>query len=387
MSSGRVLPIGPYVCHHCGGPVDRLHKGWVSGEPMYCSAHHVLVGRDPVVLGNDALDYAQHLTSMTRADMILWPWEAMQRMAGPIMPARLTYIAAFPANGKTTFIAELVRHFVRVQKKRVLLLPLEADAGEVFLRLACMDVGVDSGDVLSGRLALRAEDDPIAAMQLDHVDERMSELRADGEFLRLLNIHNIPTLSVRSYRESLAIAQAIGAEVVIVDHVDHVEGEDGEGNDITISNAIQTHSLRAAKGLHIPFILATQLNESRTGGDKLAHYRTPQIGWMYNKGKKDQVGAHIYGLSRMLDPNLSDEDERRVKAGTLDVSSISMPNRMCVTNMKGRYGSDIPERSISLEYLRGRISDLPDLSQRDDLAARHGIALGSPSRRFIGGND
>jgi hypothetical protein len=135
--------------------------------------------------------------------------------------------------------------------------------------------------------------------------------------------------------------------------------------------------------LSIPIILLTQLNSSRTGGDALAHYRRPLVDWLYNKGKKEQMGANIFGLSRVLDPSADSETIQEVRAGRRDVSTIVLPDVMEVSGIKMRYGGASRDKSITLKYLRGHIMDMPDDDSRDVFAAGHGIALGSPSNRRV----
>jgi KaiC/GvpD/RAD55 family RecA-like ATPase len=309
----------------------------------------------------------------------------MNDFAGPLVPGRLTYIAAFPGNGKTSFAAHLLQHFLRVQKKKVTYLPLEADPGETFTRLACLDCGISADEALSKRLKDRAEmGDTVAKAQHDELTVAYRLMREDRELLEALRIEPIDALTPKSFANALRVAQLQESDVVIVDHVDHAEHDAGEsGADIAVSNQMQAMALRAAKALSIPIILLTQLNSSRTGGDALAHYRRPLVDWLYNKGKKEQMGANIFGLSRMLDPKADPDAVQEVRAGRRDVSTVVLPDVMEVSGMKMRYGGASRDKSITLKYLRGHIMDMPDDDRRDVFAAGHGIALGSPSNRRV----
>jgi hypothetical protein len=373
------------VCHFCHNPVDLPQKGWKDGAKAYCVAHHALADRDPYVIGHEALDYAEWLHEMDTSALIRWPWKAMNDFAGPLVPGRLTYIAAFPGNGKTSFAAHLLQHFLRVQKKKVTYLPLEADPGETFTRLACLDCGISADDALSKRLKDRAEmGDPVAKAQHDELTVAYRLMREDRELLEGLRIEPIDALTPSTFANALRVAHLQESDCIIVDHVDHAEHDAGEsGNDIAVSNQMQSMALRAAKKLSIPIILLTQLNSSRTGGDALAHYRRPLVDWLYNKGKKEQMGANIFGLSRVLDPSADSETIQEVRAGRRDVSTIVLPDVMEVSGIKMRYGGASRDKSITLKYLRGHIMDMPDDDSRDVFAAGHGIALGSPSNRRV----
>jgi KaiC/GvpD/RAD55 family RecA-like ATPase len=369
------------LCRFCHNLVDLPQRGWVDGDPAYCVAHHALADRDPWVIGQGALDYAEWLHDMESSSLIRWPWKAMNDFAGPLVPGRLTYIAAFPGNGKTSFAAHLLQHFLRVQGKKVTYLPLEADPGETFTRLACLDCGISADDALSKRLRDRADaGDATAKAQHEDLSVAYRLMREDRQLLESLRIEPIDALTPKSFARALHVAHLQESDIVIVDHMDHAENDVGEsGPEIALSNQMQSMALRAAKAMNIPMILLTQLNSSRTGGDALAHYRRPLVDWLYNKGKKEQMAANIFGLSRVLDPNAASDALQDVRAGRRDVSTIVLPDVMEVSGMKMRYGGASRDKSIKLRYLRGHIMDMADDDGRDVFASQHGIAMGSPS--------
>lgn len=371
------------TCRYCNEPVDRLQAGYKTGDAMYCSAHHALADRDPLIIGTDALEYAEWLNNLTPDDVIRWPWQAVNNLAGPLVPGRVTYVAAFPGGGKTTFLTQCLASWLG-QGKRVLYMPLEADPGEVYARLACLRLGLSADDVLSLRLRMWASNgDIVAARQLDSLTAEYHRMRLDADLMRALRIEPVDALNVPAFHKAVSVAKAADCDMVCVDHVDHSEGEEGEmAASIAISDKMQQIALRAAKHLKIPFVLMSQLNTSRTGGDHLAAYRPPVTDWLYNKGKKDQVAAVILGLSRLLDPSVEADALKEVRLGTRDVSTIALSERMGVTGMKLRYGSDLTVRTVQLKYSRGIISDLDDNEQRDRQSAIHGIPTGSPSNRL-----
>ncbi len=368
------------ACHFCQQPVDVPQKGWTKGQPMYCSAHHVLASRDPFLIGQDALDYASWLNDLTADELVRWPWRAVNELAGPLVPGRLTYVAAFPGGGKTTFLTQCLHYWVGAGKK-VLYMPLEANPGEVMARLACLKLGINADDALALRLRQRADEgDPIAQQQVDALTAEYMAMRPNRKLFDLLRIEPVDALNLTTFGRALTVAHAAEVDLVVVDHVDHVESEDGQNtSDIATSNALQTLALKAAKRLSIPMVLASQLNSGRTGGDRLAHYRPPVADWLYNKGKKEQMAANILGLSRVLDPNAEPDALRDVKDGRRDIGTVVLSDRMAVTGMKLRYGGALKERTVQLSYTHGVIRDLDDMEARDGLGVRHGIPTGSPS--------
>lgn len=377
-------PTAPLRCRFCSGTVDLPQRGWVAGQAAYCSRHHVLADNDPFIVGQTGLDYAEWLHGLPDDDLIYWPWQAVNDLAGPLVPGRLTYLAAFPGGGKTTFLTHCLHYWLEAGK-RVVYLPLEADPGEVYVRLACLELGISADEALSFRLRQRANDgDERAAIQLADLHARYQEMRFRHDWLERLLIVPVEELSLASFGKALQVAQLRDAHLVVVDHVDHVEhGEDDHGPEIALSNRLQQMALKAAKRLSVPMCLATQLNSGRTGGDRLAHYRPPLTDWLYNKGKKEQMAANILGLARVMDPQADSSVIADVRSGRTDVDKIVMPERMGVTGMKLRYGGAMKERTVQLRYAHGRITDLEHGEARDLSASTHGIALGSPSDRRV----
>lgn len=370
------------VCQHCGGAVDLLQPGYKQGGPAYCSRHHVLAGLEPWRIGHEAIDYAEWLHELPVDELVRWPWQAVNDLAGPLAPGRLTYIAAFPGGGKTSFLTHCLYHWLGAGKT-VTYLPLESDPGEVFVRLACLETGVSADEALSFRLAQRkAAGDAQAEAQHEALAEVYRLFRERRALLDSLRIMPVPTLTVAAFDKAVRVAEAMESDLIVVDHVDHVESERGQfTSEIQVSNDLQGAALSAAKRLSIPVVLATQLNSSRAGNDRLAHYRPPSTDWLYNKGKKEQMAAKILGLSRVLRTGVPSDWLTEVRQGTRPVQDVVMDNRMAVTGMKLRYGGALKERTVQLKYEHGRILDLDAGDQRDSQAARHGVLLGSPSDR------
>lgn len=372
------------LCHHCGEPVDHLHRGWKPGHAAYCSKHHILVNMDPFALGQQALDYAEYLHDMPADELVRWPWQAVNDLAGPLAPGRLTYIAAFPGGGKTTFLTHCL-YFWLADGRTVTYLPLESDPGEVFVRLACLETGVSADEALSFRLAQRRDaGDPVAMAQHSDLTVAYRLMREHRGLLESLRIFPLTALTVAAFRRAVAVAKAQGSDLIVVDHVDHVESEAGDGaSEIATSNALQSAALQAAKDLQIPVVLATQLNSSRAGNDRLAHYRPPATDWLYNKGKKEQMAANILGLYRPMRTGVPSDWVSEVRAGNRPVTDVVLDNRMGVAGMKLRYGGGMKERTVQLKYEQGRVTDLDPTELRDTIAQRHGVLLGSPSERRV----
>jgi KaiC/GvpD/RAD55 family RecA-like ATPase len=377
--------MGPtLLCHHCGGAVDVPQKGWKRGEAAYCSTHWVLVGKDPWVRGQEAIDSAEAFHELPTEDLVSWPWRSVNELAGPLVPGRLTYIAAFPGGGKTTFLTHCL-HYWLGQGKKVTYLPLESDPAEVFTRLACLELGISADDALSKRLRQQADvGDLEAERKLDDLKVMFRLMRDRREMLESLRVEPLEALTPAAFREVIMTARVMASDLIVVDHVDHAEADEHAPKaEISVSNEVQMDALRAAKKLHIPVVLATQLNSSRTGNDRMAHYKPPVVDWLYNKGKKEQLAANILGLSRLIKASANAEMLAEVRAGTRPVEDVVLDHTMGVTGMKLRYGGGMKEKTVKLRYEHGKITDMPSMDAREIAAAEHGILLGSPSQRRV----
>jgi|GEM_PF-4783111 len=375
-----------WKCGWCQGPVDVPQKGWAhrdDGAGALCSKCHDVDGRHPWVIGQHAITKALALHHTPAEALTSWPWQALNDLAGPLVPGRLTYVAAFPGNGKTTFLTHCIAYWLE-QGKTITYLPLESDASEVMARMACHRTGVSADDALSMRLRQRADaGDQSATAQLNDLEVCYRLLQEDTELLYALRIEPIQALTLASFQKAVRATEVMESDLLVVDHVDHVEHEEGEGSsEIQLSNRLQAAALSAAKRLNIPVVLASQLNSSRTGGDRLAHYRPPLMDWLYNKGKKDQMASVCLGLYRPMDPDADADLTKRVREGHADPGTVLLANRMGVCGMKLRFGGAQKEKTTLLEYAHGTIRDLAAPDIRALHASSTGIYTGRGASEF-----
>lgn len=371
----RMLPTttGPLKCAWCGEPVETPQRDWQPGQAAYCAGHRSIAGNNPWSIGQIALSDAVDFQDADASAFLRWPWQSVHDLAGVLAPRRVYYVAAFPSNGKTTFLAECFSRWL-ADGHRVSYLPLESDPSETMTRVACARAHVSADEALSFRLRLRADaGDPSARNDLARLHEAFNALRQDNDFLNQFRIDPTSTLSPKAFQKVIERVHALESDVLIVDHVDHAEADsDDFSPEIKVSNKLQTMALNAARDLSIPVVLATQLNSGRTGGDRLAHYRAPLMDWLFNKGKKEQIGAVCLGLYRPMDPAQT-EQIGKVRSGLAEPHTITKPHRMGVAGMKLRFGGELKERSIELHYERGQLRDLDPAESWSDAQTTHGI--------------
>lgn len=368
-------PATSYPCHHCGVPVDLPQPGWQAPDPIYCSRHHDLVGYDAETIIVSALADAEFALDTDMERVPRWPWQAVHALAGPIAPGTITYLGAFPGNGKTSYLGHAIWYWLR-QGLRVFHMPLEATPREFVVRLLCADLGIDADDALSMRLIERAHlGDPHAMAQRERLRTAYQRVPGDPGPIEHLVIEPAGMLSAAQFTKACRVAVKFEADIIVVDHVDHIgQTADDSRNDIAISREVQHTAHRVARESGIPFILASQLNSSRTGGDPLAHYRPPRADWLWNKGVKEQVATNILGLYRPMRTDLTDDQRRNASRGLLPIAEVAAPNQMGVASMKLRYGGAMKDSAAILHYERGQIRDLPSADRMALEADQHGIA-------------
>jgi hypothetical protein len=254
-------------------------------------------------------------------------------------------------------------------------MPLEATPREFVVRLLCADLGFDADDALSMRLLERAQQGDAKAQGMrEQLRDAYQRVSLDPGPIGNLVIEPAGMLSAAQFKRACRVAVKMGADVIVVDHVDHIgQTADDTRNDIAISRDVQHTAHQMARAAGVPFVLASQLNSSRTGGDALAHYRPPRPDWLWNKGVKEQVATNILGLYRPMRPDLTEDQRRNARTGLMPPSEVAARNQMGVASMKLRYGGAMKDSAAVLHYERGQITDLPASERLEVDAARHGI--------------
>lgn len=354
-------------CQWCGHHVDgehfrRLHEeGHQAGDAVYCAAHRLVEGRDPRLIARQGLTGGQQLLNIPEERLVRFPQRDLNAMVGPMVPKRVYYVAAFPGGGKTSAVTNWIWHWVRVRKLRVRYLALESSIEETFARFACFMAGVNPDDALSYRLrdaANRGDED--ARTKLSELEIAYSLLLRDDEFHRLLQVDPVETLTPREFHTAIEATRALGADILIADHVDHAEADaDDFSPDIKVSNHVQHMALRAAKSLGIPILLTTQLNSSRSGNDPVTRLRAPSADWLFNKSKKEMIGAAIIGIHRVVDPKADPKLIKRVRNRDAEPWKVALPHVMGISDMKMRFGRGTTRSTILLDFTHGVISDMP----------------------------
>lgn len=299
------------------------------------------------------------------SDWLEWPWPDMTNLFGRIRPRDVWFACAFSGNGKTTFIGSAIQHWVDAGHK-VYVMPLETTADDFRTYLACQKVGIDPGLVNGGGLLDLAPD-----VRRDWERKIKAELQrqvTDSAYRAHLKIKGVEEINLA--RLTLAAKEAAdwGAKVLIVDHIDHIEGGDGtslHAESVRVNKAAK----KLAKRYDLACVFTSQMNnESVKGGrDRLAQYGPPMPHHVFMGGFKRFIATGMIGLHRRLRDRLDGETVKEYqealkasRVGDVPPMRALQPNVMALTAMKLRnFGSREGERC----YLRvdnGRLSALPE---------------------------
>lgn len=281
------------------------------------------------------------------------PWRDVDDLVGGIAPGDVWFVGAFSGNGKTTFLLNLV-HRLLAQGKAVYYVGTESRPQILRTQLACLRVGVYAGDVLSG--ASRSwEHWPFVRQQLVRELEAQRFL-SEGNRLMVAPFERVDTrVLANAYRD----AALCGADLLIVDHIDHVDATHARSA-FDASRAASNAVLDLARANNMRTMAATQLNNEALRGDRLGLHSPPQPHHVYMGGHKRQIAWGMLGLYRPMRDDLSPDDLKAAKAGTLDPSAYLEPDCMGITVMKHRNFGSRENRRCRLRFDMGRLDDIPE---------------------------
>ena len=285
----------------------------------------------------DALDNLHRPDS----DWLTWPWPDVTALCGRMKPRDVWFACAFSGNGKTLFVSSAIRQWIAEQVK-VYVLPLENTADDFRLYLACQAVGIDPGVVNGGGLLdypseLRFQWEQKIAAEL----KRQATDRAFRDYAKIKGVEEINLA-----RLTLAAEEAAdwGARVLIVDHIDHIEG--GDGKDLHAESVrVNKAAKQLAKRHDLIFLFTSQMNNEsvKRGNDRLAQFGPPMPHHVFMGAHKRMVATGMIGLHRKLRDRGELETEKEYHAalgasrsGERPPMDALAPNVMAVTFMKSR---------------------------------------------------
>jgi KaiC/GvpD/RAD55 family RecA-like ATPase len=343
----------PFPCEVCGQPA--------SGFGSWCDDCYPKTSE---FLAREQITGAVKRLEAPPESYLRWPFDALDRIYGGMSKGTVHFLSAFSGGGKTTMLASTVNRWLDAGR-RVYVLPLETEPETFRTYVACERLGIHAGDALSGDIHQR----PNAQALIDAIK---AEIVSQHDYADRLIVDPVQEINFARFAHACRQAEEKGADVVIVDHIDHVEGGDGT-NLWAESVKVVKGSLRLAKQYRLRLLLSSQLNLQATHGDKLAKYQPPQVQHLYMGGHKIHVATGIVGLFRPLrdrtreEPATGDKTDRylsliqRARRGEAEPSEVLERGVMGVVLMKSRNHGQREGARVRLAFNNGRVQNLVTL--------------------------
>lgn len=303
---------------------------------------------------------------------VRWPFAALHANVGAMAAGDIWYVNAFSGGGKTTFVQSAIAGWQRMGK-RVFVMPLEVRAKDWRVRWACHTLGVNGGDVMNGAWL----DWPNHAELKGQLKALLHVQSLDGADAPLW-VDPVQEINAANFATAVEDAADWGADIVVVDHIDHIQGGDGT-NIYAESVKINKLALHLAQRFGVRLVLTSQLNLSiakATTGDRLAKYAPPQVEHVYMGGHKIHVATGMLGLFRPLrerdpmreplpspgskEPDRYAEAMRAARSGQSEAWTALKPHTMGVVTMKLRNQGEGRHEGARCELgvEKGRVVDL-----------------------------
>jgi hypothetical protein len=322
----------------------------------------------PSVLAQNQIIGALSHIDRHPSTLVRWPYRDLDGLTGPMGEGEVWFVCAFSGGGKTTFIASTIEAW-RLAGRKVFVMPLELQPNRFRTYLACMELGIYPGDALSGEL----RSDPTRNAEREALKAAIVT-QGHTSYTDQVMISEQRAINVRGLEKGMMEAKAFGADIVIVDHIDHIEG-DSKGGLFSASKQVNDAALRMGQDNGLLCVFTSQLNMEIAKKDALAKYSPPQVQHVLFPTPKLTVATGMIGLYRPLRAPVPDETPddyaraiRDARAGITDANSALEKGVMGVVAMKLRnYGQREGVR-IKLAVEHGRVLYLPE---RDRMGTSH----------------
>ena len=313
------------------------------------------------------IEGAERFLDLEAKDFLCWPWKALHGAVGGMAPGTLHYIVCPSKGGKTTLMRSAAALWCQ-QGKKVLYGGFEMKAETLRTMYAADDAGLDPGDVTSGAWL----DFPNYAELRARMVMAYRQQRQPDHWYQNLRFTGFDSVGVKQIGEMMEQAHAWGADAVVVDHIDEIEGE-GRATDYQVSVAVNRLLLRETKRYGLKVIATSQTNSTGKSTDRWRDHRNLRDEIVRYGDLKRQVATTMTGLFRPVRPNLTKEEKEMVERGEMPMSQALLTGANKFVIMASRtYGSRIGNVGF-LGWERGRIVEPSQALLNDIEAARHAI--------------
>ena len=292
---------------------------------------------------------------------VRWPWPSLDALYGGMAPGTLHYVVGFSGIGKSTFIASAIAKWADAGRK-VHVMPLEVRPDMFRTYMACQSLSIDPGLVMSGDYKRRPD-----AADIQAKVEAALLAQCKEPFLSRVTVHGVPDVSVGALTQAVTHATEQQGEILVIDHVDHLEGA-AKGRSLYESSVeVNRAALKLAQRSELVIVAMSQANQGALANsqDHLAKYQPLKDNHVLNGGHKRQIAHGMLGLYRPVldapeggteaDYEAWKETISLARRGEREPGTALEPMTMGVNLMKSRtYGSREGQR-IALAWSNGRV--------------------------------
>lgn len=281
-----------------------------------------------------------------------FPWPALDTVVEGIAPGEVWFAGAYSGHGKTTFLISALDAWFN-QGKRIFYMGLESKPSTLRTQWACMRLGIDAGEALSGKLQ-KNPDWPIVRKRI------MDSIHAQTADDKSTRVYFSPEKFVNAVKLTLAFEQAaeLESDVLVIDHVDHLEGSAGGlyENSVQVMKAI----LALAQDHGIKVLAATQFNNEMIRGNRLGMHLPPTPNAVYMGSHKRQIASGMLGLYKPFKFDITGDELKAFAQGKLEPSQVIEPGVMAVSVMKHRLFGNREGKRVMLRVEKGKVAEMPE---------------------------
>ena len=290
---------------------------------------------------------------------VRFPYASLDAEVGRMVPGQLLFVMANTGQGKTTFLLDVMDRWAEAGVW-IDYLGTEQEPNELITKWACLRTDVHPG------VAIGKEWD-------DHAEGFAWQAKVDAEVERLaarfgdvVRFSDDKFINLRKIEQAAKDAEANGAHVLIVDHVDRIDVGDREPEYVALKKLIRRLK-ELARDHKLVMVVASQMNREARKADRLGAYRAPQLHQMQGGGTKEQEADVVLGLWRPIRQANEDETAEEYKKllaaaskGHVPASDIIEANTMAVVLLKHRIHGERDGNRCKLHVKHGRITDIPE---------------------------
>lgn len=292
------------------------------------------------------------LINRTRDDFLWMPWPALDEIVAGISEGDIWFVGGFSGDGKTTAMTSALDCWYEAGK-RIYYLGLESRPKVLLTHWACKRMNIDAGLVLAGK-AVDWMNWPQVKQELAAMVHSLNE----GPTAAQVHFSPVHFVDGDALRQAIKNAKEFGADVLMIDHIDHIEGD--KGSPYEVSRDVCMTLMRGAQESGLRCLVATQFNNDAVRHDRIGRYLPPQPSHVFMGSHKRQIASGMLGLYRPLKHGLTPDDYRLFQRGLLEPKDVCEPETMAVVCMKHRLRGNQEGRRAFLRVERGRVVNMPE---------------------------